>query len=85
MERTAENEKELAGTLHLFCLEKLQENRGKPHWRETRINFLLADLVQELAELISAIDNNLPKAEVWREAADIANFAAMIADNYEDA
>ena len=83
MERTAENEKELARTLHLFCLEKLQENRGKPHWRETRINFLLADLVQELAELISATDNNLPKEEVWREAADIANFAAMIADNYE--
>ena len=85
MERTAENEKELAETLHLFCLEKLQENRGKPHWSELNTESILTLLTIEISELISAIDNNLPKEEVWREAADVANFAAMIADNYEDA
>ena len=83
MERTAENEKELAGTLHSFCLEKLQENRNKPHWSELNTEGILTLLTMEISELISAIDNNLPKAEVWREAADIANFAAMIADNYK--
>ncbi len=63
--------------------EKLRENdRKKPHWRSLDTEELLSNLIRELAELVEAItysDFN----DIRHEAADVANYAMMIADGFE--
>ena len=63
--------------------EKLWLNRHKPHWKECSLQYLSMRITQEKKELLAAIKQNKSKIEVLKEAADIANFALMIADNYK--
>lgn len=61
-------------------LEKLGENRYKGHWSDMSQKWLLNRLRQETGELRRAIEGG-KATEIAREAADVANFAMMIADN----
>ena len=60
---------------------KLAKNRHKTIWTEASIKGLLDFLDQEVAELAKAIHENHTKAEIYDECAEVANYAAMIADN----
>ena len=81
----AEEQRLASHVLHNM-LAKLRENRGKRHWRDPEVlmSYLFGRLREEVAELERAVyaDDPLP-AEVWREVADVANIAAMIADRCE--
>ena len=61
--------------------EMLQENDHKGGWQYDSSKALLRRLKQETAELQRAIERDAPTDEIAREAADVANFAMMIADN----
>ena len=56
---------------------KLRANDHKAHWRECSLDYLLTRLEQEALELREAINCG---DGVIGEAADVANFAMMIAD-----
>jgi len=56
---------------------KLRANDHKAHWRECSLDYLLTRLEQEALELREAINCG---EGVISEAADVANFAMMIAD-----
>ena len=58
----------------------LRRNDHKGGWRECRLTWLVERLYQEADELARAITSGAPHAEIEREAADVANFAMMIAD-----
>ena len=65
---------------------KLAKNRGKRHWQDAAPTYLIDRLRQEVEELEQAIGGYLEEGsadedDVWNEAADVANFAAMLADN----
>jgi hypothetical protein len=64
-------------------LAKLRENAHKPGWRSESRAHLLTRLREEYMELHDAIVDGKPNAEVWREAADVANLAFMVADHVE--
>lgn len=63
---------------------KLYENRGKLHWLSSGMTLdgLFTKLDDEINELrATALTAGGPDViQVWFEAADVANFAAMIAD-----
>jgi NTP pyrophosphatase (non-canonical NTP hydrolase) len=65
--------------------KKLQENDHKQHWSECDSDYLIARMEQEMDELLKALIDykfgNGSREEVVREAADVGNFAMMIADN----
>ena len=63
---------------------KLSDNSHKGGWRGCTRRYLLRRLGQEKAELERAIKRGATKAEVIAEAADVANFAMMLADTYEE-
>lgn len=68
--------------------KKLQENDHKVHWNECGIDYLMSRMVQEYGELVAAVwdlreENGSPEA-VISEAADVANFVHMIADNLRE-
>lgn len=71
-------EVELADRLRSEMLVKLEANRGKRHWQDAEFYYLFSRLTEEVLELKEAWDNG---GDVWAEAADVANFAAFIADN----
>jgi len=56
------------------------EKKGVDGWRKADHMTLLKHLIDEVMELKDAIDNGTPY-DVYFEAADIANFAMMIAEN----
>jgi len=58
---------------------KLKRNDYKGGWDECDIHFLLKFLKREVAELEKSISFG-NKSDVIKEAADVANFAMMIAD-----
>lgn len=58
---------------------QLQENDYKAGWSSLSAKWMLNRLKQEVRELERAI---IAGKEVVEEAADVANFAMMIADNY---
>ncbi len=62
---------------------KLYEGRYKPTFRRATLQYLSMRLTQEKKELVRAVQRGSPAEEVLREAADVANFAAMIAYNYK--
>ncbi len=83
---TPEDERRLVAALSESMLTKLAENRGKLHWQECAPEFLLGRLDAEVEELRQALGGYLEEGsaeadDVWREAADVANFAAMLAEN----
>jgi NTP pyrophosphatase (non-canonical NTP hydrolase) len=57
---------------------KLFANRERPHWKGDHLATLHFKLREEVKELIDAV---IEGEDAWAEAADVANFAAMIADN----
>lgn len=63
--------------------ERLQANDHKGGWQGCDRRYLVRRLHEEMAELETALQK-WPKAEVRREAADLANFAMMIADQFGD-
>jgi hypothetical protein len=74
-------EHQLVVTLGSWMRAKLARNRGKLHWRSPRVTdgYLLDRLEQEVRELRAAVYADVPHS-IWAEAADVANFAAMLAD-----
>jgi NTP pyrophosphatase (non-canonical NTP hydrolase) len=64
--------------------EKLDANDHKTHWNDMSLQYLFTRLAQETKELSCANAKKLPPDDVDREAADVANFAMMIADNYRE-
>jgi DNA-binding FadR family transcriptional regulator len=58
-------------------LEKLYENKHKKGWENIDFEYASNRILDEYRELKEAIIDNDIK-EIRREAADIANFAAMI-------
>ena len=64
--------------------EKLLLNDHRPGWKNDDVHALIARLYEEARELVQAIgegvDPAVVHAEIGREAADVANFAMMIAD-----
>ena len=63
--------------------ERLRANNHKgDEWSDVyNVDGLMLRLYEEVAELGLALNNGSAKKKVAREAADVANFAAMIADN----
>jgi NTP pyrophosphatase (non-canonical NTP hydrolase) len=61
---------------------KLRANVHKKHWDEVSFQYLLMRLKEEIKELEEVIDSDYLDtfARVIDEAADVANFAMMIAD-----
>lgn len=61
--------------------QKLRENDHKSHWSDCAPSWLLGRLREETTELAGAIGSGYKSPEhIGREAADVANFAMMIAD-----
>ena len=61
---------------------QLEANDHKTGWKDFHLKQLLRRLKQEVGELERAIEKGKP--DVVEEAADVANFAMMIADNFHD-
>lgn len=64
----------------LLMEQKLDENKHKNGWRQSLNTRLLRQLKGEVQELEEALLNGDP-VEIAREAADVANYAMMLADN----
>lgn len=62
---------------HMFA--KMRKTKQKSHWSTVGQVWLLNRLKEEVAELEDALLNS--QDNVIEEAADVANIAAMIADN----
>jgi NTP pyrophosphatase (non-canonical NTP hydrolase) len=63
-------------------LEKLNENSNKGSWESCELDYLFCRLQEEVRELQHAVyENSSPLDAIRREAADVANFVMMIADN----
>jgi hypothetical protein len=66
-------------------LQKQDAHRGRQGWRRCENEYLLQRLFAELLELTKALGTpavgDAARSRVVREAADVANFAMMIADN----
>lgn len=81
---TIREEKALVRKLSRVQQEKLRANSYKSHWRDEDVWNLVLRLREELSEMVSLLrDPDAPPKWLWEEAADVANFAAMIADLYE--
>lgn len=76
-------EKALTRTLEEYMRAKLRANHHKSHWHREDVEALLNGIQGELDELRLAIEDECEVTAVWKEAADVANFAAMVADTYE--
>jgi NTP pyrophosphatase (non-canonical NTP hydrolase) len=59
--------------------QKLRENDYKGGWKNCEVSFLIGAIEKELGELKEVVKNG-EFAKIIREAADVANFAMMIAD-----
>lgn len=70
-------------TLSEVQLEKLWHHRNKGRWEDLKPMEAFKLLLKEAAELLEAVNNGYSVRDVWREAADVANFAMMMAENYE--
>lgn len=64
-------------------LAKLRQNRHKgDKWTSCEYEYFLYRLYEESRELQKAVERNADPEEVLEEAADVANFALMIAHKY---
>lgn len=76
------NQIPLCATVQQFAAEmqnKLDENCHKGGWHDCTWHYLRKRLREETAELEIAVASR-DKKRIVREAADVANFAMMIAD-----
>jgi len=84
MSRNAENTtdgiNEAVANFSTHMKHKLLLTRHRPHWDGSSKLFLFDRMKDEMLELGLALDSGERKSIV-REAADVANFAMMIADN----
>ena len=62
---------------------KLSLNDSKDHWCLVPLDRLIDGMMSEIAELLDSIKHGDSLEEIAFEAADVANFAMMIADNVE--
>lgn len=63
--------------------ERLEANRHKGHWRDCKRGYLLERMREEISELVNAMEFEHASPDVViKEAADVANFCMMLADNY---
>lgn len=83
MSSTRDQEETLVLKGRAYQLEKLALNRHKLGWEEANMSDLLFGLKMETYELREAINRGEDVGEIWREAADVANFAMMVAARYE--
>lgn len=60
---------------------RLKANDHKGGWERDLLSRLFDRLCEEAVELEQAIEGNATVDQIAREAADVANFAMMIADN----
>jgi NTP pyrophosphatase (non-canonical NTP hydrolase) len=63
--------------------EKLNANSHKCGWKNEGLQYLSMRLTQERKELTEAFKSG-DKERVIKECADLANFAMMIADNFNN-
>ena len=77
--RALSDDMELVNSLAIDMLFKLRQNCHKAHWNTVSNAYLFERLKEEVAELESALSGD--SEDVMLECADVANFAAMIADN----
>ena len=63
--------------------EKLERNRHKGTWRVWPIDCIFSRILDEVLELAVAIKTGESPEEVEFEAADVADFAMMVADIYK--
>jgi NTP pyrophosphatase (non-canonical NTP hydrolase) len=82
---TAAEERAMVARLSKMQRTKLAPHRDRAHWRTWGPDrFYVERLIGEAFELHEKITRGDATAEqVWSEAADVANFAAMLADRYE--
>lgn len=78
-QRMIEEEQALDALLQAMR-RKLSANRAKGSWRELDLTVLLDGLCVEVGELREAIEDTSDGGHIIDEAADVANFAAMIVD-----
>ena len=73
-------EAELIERLSAAQRTKLEANRGKRHWLDAEVTdgYLWGRLLDEVDELQRAVEGGY--GDPWLEAADVANFAAFLAD-----
>ena len=74
-------------TIVMFAIEmkkKLDKNEHKGGWQNCDNEYLLKRLKEEVDEVETAIKYNKSLKYIMSECADVANFAMMIADNYEE-
>lgn len=79
----ARDEERLVATLAAHQRGKLRANRHKRSWRESDVEYLIDRLLDEVEELLQAVRDRQSPERIWGEAADVANFAGMIADRAE--
>ena len=65
---------------HMF--KKMRLNKHKAHWSTVSQEWLFNRLIGEVDELMKAV--TFGDGDVISECADVANFAAMIADNHSN-
>lgn len=65
----------------LLMEQKLKLNDDKGGWEDAKIEWLLCRLEEEIEEFRGAIEEGADSEYIALEAADVANFAMMIADN----
>ncbi len=74
---TFNDEAALAGRMDFEMVNKLAQHSDRGHWRQAEMSYLFQRLREEVDELA--------ENHTWDEAADVANFAAMIADKATNA
>lgn len=72
----------LVGIVAYYMRLKLSENMHKAAWLSLTDDYLRRRLLEELTEQDLALTVQQSNDEVWKEAADIAAFAAFRADRY---
>lgn len=73
----------LIDCLAVFAKQKMRANLCKGHWGGMSQEALVQRAGEEFGELLIAITSGEHPDEVWKEAGDVANIVAMMADNYE--
>lgn len=64
-----------------FMESKLRKNDHRDGWSHSSNEFLLSRLQAEVDELHESVRQHDPPMIIAQEAADVANFAMMLADN----
>lgn len=69
--------------LSQFQNQKLEKNAHKGRWEDVEPIAAFKRLIDEASELLEAVINGYSVKDVWEEAADVSNFALIMAESYE--